>query len=224
MKTNSMSRFLKVIIHPLFVYILIAILECLPYTSNKLVLQEMPKAGDNFKSPENSAIFYYNGKGKYSYSSPECFFKLGNPPFQTSPDDGGIKLIDTQIVENIPFLGDLCDEKKAQSVYSRAKSPAYQKYLSTNYLLDNFSDLSHIVFYTLWSLSLMFYFRENKNKIYLTFAICFLGGIMLEFVQLFFIEGRNASFEDEELNCLGAVMGILIYWILLKSKKSLKLK
>lgn len=213
-----MKRFLKVIIHPLFVYIFIAILECLPYTSNRLVLHEMPKAGDNFKSPDNSAVFYYNGVGKYSYASPECFFKLGNPPFQTSPNDGGIKLIDAQIVKKIPFLGDLCDEKKAQSVYSRAQSPSYQKYLSTNYLLDNFSDLSHIVFYTLWSLSLMFYFKANRRKSFWTFAICFTGGAVLEFVQLFFIQGRNASYQDQLLNCLGAIVGIILFLVVKKSR------
>lgn len=211
-----MNQFLKVIIHPLFVYLFIAVLECLPYTSNRLVLHEMPKAGDNFKSPENSAVFYYNGVGKYSYASPECFFKLGNPPFQTNPKEGGIKLIDAQIVEKIPFLGDLCDEKKVKSVYSRTKAPVYQKYLSTNYLLDNFSDLSHIVFYTLWALSLMFYFKANQRKNLWTFVTCFTGGAVLEFVQLFFIEGRNASFADQGLNSLGAVIGIVLYWIFQK--------
>lgn len=208
-----MRQFLKVIIHPLFVYLIIAILECIPYTSNQLVLHEMPKAGDNFKTLENSAVFYYNGIGKYSYSSPECFFKFGNPPFQTDPKDGGIKLIDAKIVDRIPFLGDLCDEKKPRSVYSRAKSPFYQKYLSTNYLLDNFSELSHLFFYTLWSLSLMFYLNTHKRKSILTFVICFTGGALLEFVQLYFIEGRNASYEDQVLNCLGAFIGIILYWI-----------
>jgi VanZ family protein len=173
----------------------------------------MPKAGDNFKTLENSAVFYYNGKGKYSYSSPECFFKFGNPPFQTDPKDGGVKLIDAKIVDEIPFLGDMCDEKKSKSVYSRAKSPSYQKYLSTNYLLDNFSELSHLFFYTLWSLSLMFYFKANQRNYLWTFAICFTGGAVLEFVQLYFIEGRNASYEDQALNCLGAVVGIILYWI-----------
>lgn len=208
-----MRQFLKVIIHPLFVYLIIVILECIPYTSHQLVLHEMPKAGDNFKTPENSAVFYFDGKGMYSYSSPECFFKFGNPPFQTDPKDGGIKLIDAKIVHTIPFLGDMCDEKKSKSVYSRAKSPFYQKYLSTNYLLDNFSEVSHLFFYTFWSLSLMFYFKANQRKYLWTFVICFTGGAVLEFVQLYFIEGRNASYEDQVLNCLGAVIGIILYWI-----------
>ncbi|MBS1535641.1 MAG: VanZ family protein [Bacteroidetes bacterium] len=178
----------------------------------------MPHTGDNFRSFDNPTVYYYNGKGKFSYSSQECFFKFGNPPFETNPEDGGVKYIEKRIVDAIPYLGDMCGKQKSAPVYNRIKVPAYKKYLSTNYLLDNFSDISHFTFYTLWALSLMFYLRENKNKSYLTFAICFLGGAMLEFVQLFFIEGRNASFEDEELNCLGAVVGIVLFWILQKMK------
>lgn len=211
-----MKRFLKLITHPLFVFAVITALECIPYTADKTVLHKLPNPGDNFRTIENPSVYFYNGVGKYVYPSQECFFKLGNPPFETNPQDGGVKYLDSKIAASIPLLGNMCAQKETDIGFVIAKEVKQNKYLSTNYLLDNFSDISHITFYTLWSLSLMFYFKTKKRNSLLTFAVCFTGGAVLEFVQLFFIEGRNASFADQGLNCLGAVIGILLFWIIQK--------
>jgi hypothetical protein len=104
-----------ILIHPLFIYGIIFILECVPYLTDKtVVLDELPKIGDNFKSPDGEMIYYYSGKGKYTYSSIACYFNHGNPSFAANYKDGGIKTIQTEIVEKIPLLGDMCENVKVE--------------------------------------------------------------------------------------------------------------
>ncbi len=45
------KKAIRMIIHPLLVYIVIVFLQCIPYVTNnsKLVLNEMPNVADNFQ-------------------------------------------------------------------------------------------------------------------------------------------------------------------------------
>lgn len=209
-----MNRWLKIGIHPVFIFLFITLLECIPYTADKTIRNQLPKAGDNFRTLHNPTVYYYDGRGKFSYASQECFFRFGNPPFETNPDDGGVKYVAQPIADQIPLLGDMCSGGASVKPARITPAPAYQKYLSTNYLLDNFSEIAHFLCYTCWSLSLMYYFRAQKSAAFKTFSVCFLGGAALEMVQLFFIQGRNASWEDQMLNSLGALSGILLFRVL----------
>ncbi len=109
-----LQKVFKLLIHPFLVYALIAALECIPYYPNapKVVLYEMPLKGDNFQIVGDLEVYYFNGKGKYSYTTPDCYFGFGNPSWGARYEDGGIKTIDAAIANQIPFLGNMCDEKK----------------------------------------------------------------------------------------------------------------
>jgi len=191
----------------------IAALECISYNpmSEKIILNEMPKVGDNFGIINDQSIYYYSGKGKYSYPSADCYFEHGNPAFDTSYEDGGVKTIAKSIADQIPLLGSMCGTEEIEVVASKNNS-VLKKYSSTNYLLDHFSNISHVLSYLILSFSILFYYKSRKNKNWIAFWACFLGGGLLEGVQYFFIVGRTASYEDQALNCVGAVLGIVLFW------------
>jgi hypothetical protein len=213
-----LQKVLKFLIHPLLIYGLIAILECIPYESDlgKKVYHEMPKIGDNFQLLGDLSVYYYTGKGKYSYSTPDCYFSFGNPPWGAKYQDGGIKTIDAKIANQIPLLGKMCDEKT--KVNFAKSTTTKERLFSTNFLMDYFSGISHLISYFVLSISILYHLRINKNKYWVTFVGIFIGGGILEFVQEFFIEGRHASVEDVNSNCLGAIMGMILFWIFIKTK------
>jgi VanZ family protein len=70
--------------------------------------------------------------------------------------------------------------------------------------------------YLILALSISYHFKSRRNKYWLAFAGCFLGGGLLELIQKFFIVGRTASLDDQVLNCIGAVIGIILFWLLRK--------
>ena len=219
-----LQKIIRVIIHPLFIYSIISILECTPYISqlDKTIYNEMPKVGDNFNTLNEQMVYYYSGKGKYLYSSSECYFELGNPSWVTNYKDGGIKTISVTIANRIPLLGDMCDTNK--KVPKKINSKSINKYFSFNFLIDNFSNLAHIMFYVLLAFSTIFHFFEKKNKYWYALFGCFIGGALLEVIQHYFVVGRTASLEDQLLKCIGAVIGIILFWTLnrLKWIKSLR--
>jgi hypothetical protein len=208
----------NVLIHPVFIYIVIAMLECIKYDNHAIIQNEMPNVGDNFRTINNQTVYYFSGKGKYSYSSIDCYFSYENPPFELSAKEGGIKTINSSIADKIPLLGSMCDNQKVKTERINKYSPI-KKYFSTNFLLDNFSNIAHLLSYFILALSLLLYLKSTKNNYWIAFGFCFIGGGLLEFIQKFFIMGRTASFEDQLLNCTGAILGITLYWIFKKSKE-----
>ncbi|MCZ8198731.1 MAG: VanZ family protein [Flavobacterium sp.] len=205
----------KLLFHPILIYTVIFFLECIPIKAPVLV-NEFPKEGDNFKSPDSFAVYHYTNNGKYSYTSPECYFRFGNPPFSATYEQGGIKTISTKIANKIPLMGSMCGEKVVAKIEKRDIS-FDKKYLNTNYLLDNFSVFSHIFFYMLLAFSiLLLYKNDTKNYLY-AFVACFVGGGLLELVQHYFIEGRTATFEDLAMNTLGSIIAIVTFWILIRN-------
>lgn len=213
------SKFIAIIIHPLFIYLIIAFLECIPYHSNskRVVLYEMPEVGDNFREENSEAVYYYSGKGKYGYPNIECFYSFGNPTFDLDYKKGGIKTIEKSIAERIPLLGSMCEKDQMKVDVQEPKSPLNQ-YLTINYWLFNFSNISHILFYILFACCTIFHFRTSSYKYWFGFIACFFGGALLEFIQYFFVFGRSASWEDQALNTLGAIGGIFLYVILGRTK------
>lgn len=207
----------KVVLHPIFIYLLIAALECISYNPNskKIIQNEMPKVGDNFGIINDPSVYYYSGKGKYSYPSADCYFSHGNPTFDTPYKEGGVKTIPKSIADQIPLLGSMCDTEKVKVVAVK-NSSIFKKYFSTNYLLDHFSNVSHVLSYMILAFSILFYFKSRKYKYWIAFWACFLGGGLLEGVQYFFIVGRTASYDDQLLNCIGAILGITLFWIFRK--------
>ncbi|MFN8274173.1 MAG: VanZ family protein [Flavobacteriaceae bacterium] len=202
-----------IIIHPLFIYLCIASLECIPYDTSdnkeKGALHEMPKEGDNFATLADQSIFYFSGKGKYLYPSVECYFSFGNPSFNAEYKDGGLKIIDKTIADQIPLLGVMCDQKKASpKPLENNRTDFLKKMTSVNYLLDHFSEISHFTAYLILACSVWIYFDLKKSIVLRVFFLCFFGGIMLELVQKFLIPGRSGSLEDQILNTLGILTGI----------------
>jgi hypothetical protein len=213
-----LQKVFKILIHPVFIFVIIAFLECIPYYSDvdKVVFHEMPKVGDNFKVKGQPMIYYFSGKGKYTYSSSACYFNLGNPSWATNYKNGGIKTIDGNIAKKIPLLGDMCNEDK--NVPVKKNTTSIDKYFSSHYLLDNFSGVSHLFSYFLLSISILYNSRKQKSKYWWAFIAVFFGGGVLELIQEFFIIGRSASVEDQLSNCLGGIAGMMLFWILLKTK------
>jgi VanZ family protein len=173
----------------------------------------MPKVGDNFGVIDSDAVYYYSGTGKYAYPTLECYFSYGNPTFDVDYKKGGIKTIEKSIADRIPLLGNMCEEGQKQ-VQKRNLTDSFDKYLSKNYLLSNFSNISHVFFYILLACCIIFYFWTNNYNYWIGFLSCFIGGLFLELIQYLFIASRTASWQDQLLNTIGAIIGIIIYWTL----------
>ena len=206
------------LIHPLVLLAVIAYLECIPYKSElgKIVVHDPPKVGDNFQIAGDLAIYFYNGIGKYSYGTSECYFSFGNPSWSTAYEDGGIKTVDAQTVNAIPLLGNMCDPT---TIINFKKSIPSKKFnFSTNVLLENFSNISHVACFFLFTLSLLYYFRFHAKQYWIAFAASFVAGAVLEFVQKFFVEGRSASIDDQLRNTFGAILAMGLYAFVYKLK------
>ena len=210
------------LIHPLLLLAVIAYLECIPYESDlgKKVYHEMPKIGDNFQISGDLAVYYYNGKGKYSYGTADCYFSFGNPAWSAKYEDGGIKTVDAQIANQIPFLGNMCDS--TSPIQFKKNIPAQKINLSTNVLLENFSNISHVACFFLFTLSLLYYFRFHSRKYWIAFAVSFMAGGTLELVQKYFVVGRSASIDDQVRNTAGTVLALVFFMGIraIKSKKT----
>jgi VanZ family protein len=212
------------LIHPLVLLAVIAYLECIPYKSElgKIVVHDPPKVGDNFQIAGDLAVYYYNGIGKYSYGTSECYFSFGNPSWSTAYKDGGIKTVDAQTANAIPLLGNMCDS--TTKINFKKSIPSKKFNFSTNVLLENFSNISHVACFFLFTLSLLYYFRFHSKQYWIAFAASFVAGGALEFVQKFFVEGRSASIDDQLRNTFGAVLALGLYAFIhkLKAKRTAK--
>lgn len=206
------------LIHPLVLLAVIAYLECIPYKSElgKIVVHDPPKVGDNFQIAGDLAIYYYNGIGKYSYGTSECYFSFGNPSWSTAYEDGGIKTVDAQTANAIPLLGNMCDP--TTKINFKKSIPSKKFNFSTNVLLENFSNISHVACFFLFTLSLLYYFRFHPKQYWIAFAASFVAGAVLEFVQKFFVEGRSASIDDQLRNTFGAILALGLYAFVYKLK------
>ena len=177
----------------------------------------MPKRGDNFKSSQSAAVYYFNGYGKLIYPTIECYKSHDNPEFGIKYEFGGIKSIDENLNSKIPLIGKMCDSLKVIDKIDIPKtSPPLKTYLDKNILLDKFSEIAHFICYALLAISLMNYLKDNKKRIQITFVLCLIGGIILEIIQGLFIFGRHCSWEDVVLNSLGCITGIGLYFSLKK--------
>ena len=117
----------KIIIHPLFVYSIICFLCCLTNEHKIVVYHSMPLKGDNFKTINNPTVYYFDGKGKYNYSSIECYESFDNPEFSTTYDFGGIKNVGNEIaaqIKNIAAAKAASDALKATVKTNQAASAA----------------------------------------------------------------------------------------------------
>ncbi len=208
------SNIKKVAIHPIFIFVIISFLECIP-TERPLVYSVMPKVGDNFKTSQSNEVFCFLKNGKYCYTSEECYFNYGNPPYSASYKEGGIMIVTDEIANKIPLKGVMCDDNRMID-RKKEKLSFAQKYLNISFFLGYFSDIAHVFFYILLSFSIAFHFSSNKKKFYFAFFGGVIGGGVLEVIQHFFIEGRSASAEDMILNTLGTLFGLLAFWLIKK--------
>ena len=142
--------------------------------------------------------------------SAEFILKLGDEPVATTP----VNFFES-IAAKIPLLGNMCEDKAA--IIESKKEPSADRFLSTNYLLDNYSKMSHFISYLILAFSILYHYRKRKINYFIVFGLCFLGGGLLELVQEFFIVGRSASLEDQYLNCEGALLGMLLFWSISKT-------
>lgn len=204
-----MKALLKILLHPLLIYGVIFVLECIPIYKPK-VYNQWPKEGDNFKTESTDSVFYYTKGVKYFYESKDCYFKFGNVPFSKRYEEGGIMTVTPEIANQITLRGAMCGQIKLDATTKKSYS-FVEKFLNFDYFFMQFSALSHFLFYTLLSFAIAAFYRTNTKKYWISFLGCFLGGGLLEMVQFFFIEGRTASIEDQILNTIGAVIGLLLF-------------
>lgn len=83
----------------------------------------------------------------------------------------------------------------------------------------------HIVFYGLFSFLILYGFTRQynlqKNRytfLIITFLIGTVFGLMLEVMQHYVFTGRNGNIYDFIANVLGTLIGISIFWFLLRKK------
>jgi hypothetical protein len=219
------NRIFRFLIHPLFIYAIIAFLEIIPFRANskEVILFEMPKVGDNFRVSGSETVYYYSSKGKYSYPSLDCYFSYGNPTFDIDYQDGGVKTIDKVIANKIPLLGSMCESEK-KTVREEKQKSFFTQYFSINFLLLKFSEIAHVLFYMLFAFFTVFQFRALKHTYSIVFLVCFLSGAFLEFIQFYFVPGRYASWEDQALNTIGLLAGMLFFRVFGRTKILLPLR
>lgn len=203
---------MKTIVHPIFIYLIIAILSCLSVGNDEVILYELPHEGDNFKVSGLATVYYYRGGAKYSYEGQACFFSYPNPPFSTDYRQGGIKTIAAEIAEVIPLAGSMCGEKQR---FKDKKMPQ-KSYFSRAFWLAYFSEIAHVLLYFLWGLSLLWYLKKEERLYLKTLIIVLFGGILLEIIQGVWITGRTASAMDIGWNMAGAGAAIAVFPFLLK--------
>lgn len=192
----------------------IFILECIS-TENNVVYNKMPKEGDNFRAVTSKEVFYFSKDGKYNYTSDECYFSHGNPPYSAGYRDGGIMLVTPQIADKIQFKGSMCTEQKPSTIEDK-KLSFFDKYATTSFFLGHFSGISHVLFYLVLAFSTTYHFSNKKHNYILTFTLCFVGGGLLEVIQHFFVVGRSGSIEDQVLNSIGILLGMSLFWVVTK--------
>jgi len=86
--------------------------------------------------------------------------------------------------------------------------------------------LGHLIFYSIFSILVCWgafkigLLGQNSPflKLLLPIAVVFIYGVMMEFLQLKFYEGRHLEFMDMAANALGAIIGSLIFMKLLVSR------
>ncbi len=72
----------------------------------------------------------------------------------------------------------------------------------------------HIVLSFLW---LLYYYNYNKRSITLKnllniLLLCFIYGIIIEFIQQLFLTSRQADIFDVLANTTGSLIGALVFW------------
>lgn len=215
-----LKKIVKTIFHPVLIYVVIFILECIPI-KKPIVYNDMPKEGENFKTESTDSVFYYIKKQKYFYESEECYFSFGNLPFNKTYKEGGIKVVTEDVAWSIPLGGPMCGDKKL--VKTEKKSHGFfEKYFNIGFFLMQFSAIAHFLVYALLAFSTRYKFQQIKRPYWFAFLVGVLGGGLLEVIQHIFVEGRSASSDDMLLNTLGTLFGLLSFWLIKKYSSLLK--
>ena len=89
--------------------------------------------------------------------------------------------------------------------------------------VSGFDKMAHFVMYSLYAFLLIFSFKDIKAKkinFYLyIFLYLFLFGLFIEFLQGIITERRKTDMEDAFANGIGALIGILIAYAIIKRVK-----
>ncbi len=194
-------------------YITIFVLSMVP--SSNMVLDELPNEGDNFKSPDNTAVYHYSNGCKYLYDNTECYISKGNPPYGTSPNNGGIKVVERSLTDQIPLGGYVCSGK-----VDVVLATPIEDALSIQDFIYRVSDYGHFPAYYLLTLLLFMSLTKVKNPMRWAFILSFLGGGIIELAQGYFNIGRQASLGDLGLNIGGTCLALLILLYRQQRKKA----
>jgi hypothetical protein len=212
----------RILINPLPLLIIITYLSCLPLNNADDIFDKLPLKGENVRSVESPTIYYYDGIFLHPYTSEECYFSYGNPPFHVHYSKGGIRYVTQRIINMIPVGDDMCS-KRINKIPRNSLNYIFEieHYGQKNFLLANFSDVAHIISYFLIAISILYsWFNRLKYKYTITLLFSFLYSGILELIQHYFIQGRMADWYDMVLNLLGAFLGIAVYFFFIKFFKN----
>lgn len=191
----------------LILFIIIFTLSVIPVDPDNHVFTTLPKEGQNFKSPLKATVYIYLNGVKYYYENSDCYFSKKNPPYGTRYIDGGIQLIDHEIVNQIPTGGSVCSDSNNLLVpKNKELNP-----ISFKILLESYSSIGHLIAYLFLSYSFMMWISFPKAGY--TIIISLLIGLMIEITQETLILGRSASISDMVVNSIGIFSGIGMYYI-----------
>jgi hypothetical protein len=175
--------------------------------SSNIVLDELPNEGDNFKSPESAVVYHYQNGKKYIYDNSECYFSKGNPPYGTSPNKGGIKVVESSLTDLIPLGGTVCSGNAGEVPVVHIEDS-----FSIQDFIYQVSDYGHFPAYLLFTLLLFMSLTKVKNTMVWAFVLSFLGGGLIELAQGYFNLGRQASLSDLGLNLGGTCLALFILY------------
>lgn len=168
--------------------------EILPQTT----LSIAPKSGDQVRFVGSPTVYQLRADTLFPYENATAYFEQGNPPFETAYEAGGILLCPADWKEQF-VLG---TEIKA------APQP-----LSVQVQTLNWSDkIGHAAVYWVWGfLAFGVLNRRGWELKKVIGGVLFFGtllGILLEWAQYYFVEGRSYEVLDLCSNELGLFLGL----------------
>lgn len=174
----------------------------------------LPQEGDNFKAIDDVVVYHLERGKRRSYKTGASYLQsLGNPPFGTSYEEGGILLVDSFVWLVYPLGRDMPRPKDTTSgllAPTLAQGPAWWEPYT------HWDKLGHAGVYGVLGFLLWKSYRAPKRRqrytVVWALSVGTALGWSLEWAQAMMALGRAAEWGDLLMNTVGLVLGIGVGW------------
>ncbi|CAA6813005.1 MAG: Unknown protein [uncultured Aureispira sp.] len=183
------------------------------YQKGEISSGQMPKEGDNFKMVNGPIVYRLEDGKRRPYKSEQAFFNtIGNKPFDTPYEQGGILICDKVVVLALA-IGNYMPKKAGGQGEAYTPKGTWEQLKRGIFRIDK---MGHFFAYTVLAILLLIVLERYRRPYFmikhlfvLVFGIIF-GGV-IEQLQFEYVPGRNKELLDLLFNTLGVLVGIWIY-------------